>query len=127
MAREVNFDKLMVVRGLNAGDKVKLTDGSIAEFGRLKQKNFTGTIDGKPFNIPVNMFVEVIEKAEVKILNTQTIDLKKGEKFFIDKNGNALLFIFEKMESGRIIGLNPIDKARTKIDCSLYSGKVSDL
>jgi len=132
MARpEADFQKKMMLADLNPGDKVKLTDGQIAEFKKLKQKNFDGNIDGKPYSIPINMAVEVVEKIDrveeesKKLKEAKT--LKKDELFYIEKNDRALLFKFETMERGRIIGINPIDNSRTRIDVSLYAGKVADI
>lgn len=128
MARPAaNFDKFRQMASLNPGDKVKLTDGSIAEFVKLKQKNFDGIIDGKLYNVPVNMFVEVIEKADLGSKLNDAQNMTPGEMFYIAKDGKALLFKFERIERGKIIGINPVSKGRTTIDMSLFAGKVADL
>ncbi|AEO93892.1 gp649 [Bacillus phage G] len=121
------FQKFNELSKLNTGDKVKLTNGEVAVFTKLKRKNFEGTIDDKAFNIPIEMFVEVIETVDVNAKDGEIVSLKKGEPFFINKNGNALLFTFEKIENGRIIGINPVSKSRTRIDKSLYAGKVEGI
>jgi hypothetical protein len=127
MRPAANPDKKMVLRGLRYGDKVKLTDGSIAEFVKLKQKNFDGLINGQPYNIPVNMFVEVVEKAEAVTESKEYMTLKKGEPFYINYRGAAQLFTFEGMENFKIVGTCPVTKKRTTIAPSLYFGKVADL
>lgn len=129
--RAADPTKYYALAVLNKGDKVKLTDGSIAEFVKLKQKNFDGLIDGKPYNIPVNMFVEVVEKTDLKEkvnkIDEELTTLKKGDFFYIDKSGSALLFKYEGMEKGRIVGINPIGNMRTRIDKRMYVGKVADI
>lgn len=131
MRAEPKFDKLMELNNLNEGDKVKLTNGDVVTFVRLKQKNFIGTMDEKSFNIPVNMFVEVVEKVDneskMKEQKAEYMSLKKGELFFINKGGIALLFAFEEIKNGKIIGINPISKGITRIDSGMFGGKVSDL
>lgn len=126
MAREVDIQKWDKLASLIPGDKVKLTDGSVAVFGRLKQKNFEGNIDGTPFNIPVNMFVEVVEKTSYADKeNAAFKELTPNDWFYINKNSKAILFQFMGFEGKTIIGKNPINNGRTRIDPSLYAGKIS--
>jgi uncharacterized protein YjhX (UPF0386 family) len=130
MARpEPKFEKLMEVNNLKQGDKVKLTNGDIAEFVRLKQKNFVGIVNGKSYNIPVNMFVSLEEKAVEKKLDDGYKTLKQGELFYItdQKKGHALLFKFEGLKNDKIMGISPITGSMTRIDAGLYAGKVSEL
>ncbi|MCT1392050.1 hypothetical protein M4D76_27795 [Peribacillus frigoritolerans] len=110
-----------------AGDKIKLTNDKVCEFVKLKRTKFIGKMDGKAYDIPVQMFVEIIEKAEPKKLNQSYKKLKKGELFYIEKNESAIVFRFEELKNGKIIGINPILNSRTRIDISLYGGKVSEL
>ena len=120
---EVLIEKWKELSKLNQGTKVSLTNGDIAEFIRLKQKKFIGIINGKSYDIPVNMFVKVIEVAKN---NDDYVNLKKGQYFYIsDSKSNALLFIFEEIQKGYIIGINPITKAKTRIDISLYKDKIA--
>lgn len=131
MAREVNFDKLIEVNKLNEGDMVKLTNGDVAEFVRLKQKNFVGIMNGKSYNIPVNMFVSVESKVDLKSKakeqEQEYKSLKQNELFYINHKGNAVLFKFNEIKGGKIIGVNPSTNATTRIDTSLFGGKVSSL
>ena len=130
MAQAVKMDKLMEVANLIEGDKVKLTNGDVATFVRLKQKNFVGVIDGKTYNVPVNMFVEVVEKVDIFAAETEKEEqystLTKGELFYItdQKKGNALLF---EMKNGKLIGISPINNTRARIAPSLFAGRVSDI
>lgn len=111
---------------LSNGDKVKLGDGRTVQFVRLKQKNFVGIMDGKSYNIPVNMFDSLIEKAD-KDMNAYK-NLKKGDPFFIDRgDGKALLFMFLEMRNNNIIGLNPLTKSTARISPSLFGGFVSEI
>jgi hypothetical protein len=111
----------------DAGDMVKLTNGKIYEFVKLKRTKFIGKVGGNMYDIPVSMFVEIVEKAPPKKLDDGYKKLKKGELFFIEKNDRAIVFKFEEMKNGKIMGINPITKGLTKIDASLYAGKVSEL
>ncbi len=126
---EPKLEKLIEVSNLKQGDKVKLTNGDTAEFIRLKQKNFVGVINGKSYNIPVNMFVSIEEKVETKKLNESYKTLKKGDLFYItdQRKGHAILFKFDSLTNGKIVGISPITGGNTKIDIALYVGKVSDL
>lgn len=52
-------------------------------------------------------------------------ELKQGDWFYINKNGIALAFIFDKMSKcSKIIGINPITKAQTRIDSSFEITKI---
>ena len=119
------FEKWNMLSGLNYGDKVQLTDGSVAEFVKLAQKNFTGIIDGKSYNIPIQMAVEVVGQAESK--DDEIANLKKGQPFYINKGGKALLFYFEGNQGGRILGVDPVSRAVTRIDKQLYVSKVEGI
>lgn len=108
---------------LKQGTKVSLTNGEVAEFVRLKQKKFIGIINNGSYDIPVTMFKDIIE--EVKE-NKDYLKLKKGEYFYISNSkSDALLFTFDSIQGNYIIGINPISKIKTKIDCSLYKGKIA--
>lgn len=125
MTNQVNEQKWMALAELKQGDKVKLTSGEIVEFSRLKQSKFIGIMNGNSYDIPVNMFVEVVEKS-TRDMNAYK-KLKKGDAFYTDRDGKGILFIFDSIDNGRIIGRNPIDKSRARIDVSLYGGKVKDI
>lgn len=111
------------------GDKVLLTNGDTAEFIRLKQKKFIGIINDKSYDIPVTMFDKVTEQEKPKSEKEKNKyrTLEKGELFYIVKNERVIIYFFENFQNGRIIGINPVTKGRTKIDTSLYGGKVSEL
>lgn len=125
----MSFEKLQALALLKQGDKVELTNGKVAEFVRMKQKNFVGNMDNKSYNIPVEMFVKVVEKAPEQQINEGYKTLKENELFYItdQKKGHALLFKFKGIKNGKILGESPISKSLTRIDSSLYMGKVSEL
>jgi hypothetical protein len=54
-------NKEMEVKTLSFGDKVKLTNGEIAEVIKVNQKRFVGVINGSEYTIPFGMFESVIE------------------------------------------------------------------
>lgn len=110
----------------NPGDKVKLKNGNVYEFVKLKRTKFLGKNEKGLYDIPVSAFVEIVEKAEIKV-NDGYKKLRKGQLFYIDKGGNAIVFIYEEMKRGRIIARNPITGGLAQIDTSLYGGKVSEL
>lgn len=126
MRPEPQINKLIAVSELKTGDTVKLTNGKEAEFIKLKQKNFVGVVDGQSYNIPVNMFSELIKRVDQSAKKDDYMTLKTGDMFYINKSGNALLFCFVGIEKGRIIGINPISKSRTRIEATMYAGKASE-
>jgi hypothetical protein len=71
--------------------------------------------------------VEIVEQAPPKKLNDSYKKLKEGELFYIDHKDSAIVFAFKEMKNGRIIGINPLDKGITRIDISLYGGKITEL
>lgn len=109
------------------GDKIKLKNGSIYEFVKMKRTKFIGKKDGQMYDIPMDMFLEIVEKGEKPKLNNDYKTLRQGELFYINKNDKALLFKFEEIKNGKIVGINPIGNVRTTIDVGLYGGKVSDI
>jgi hypothetical protein len=117
-------EKWMALSSLKQGSIVKLTSGETATFTRLKQSKFIGMINGGSFDIPVTMLLEIIEEAKA---NDGYKKLKKNELFYIVKGKDTILFIFDCMEKGYIIGINPISKGKTRIDISLYGGAVKEI
>lgn len=116
------FEKWKELSKIKQGSKVLLTNGDVAEFIRLKQKKFIGIINGCSYDIPVSMFDKIIEEAKE---NKDYLKLKQGEYFYITSAKNdALLFIFDSIDDKYIIGINPISKTKTKIDISLYKGRI---
>jgi hypothetical protein len=72
------------------------------------------------------MLVEITEKTDQNKKkeenNNVMSQLKKGDWFYINKSGNALVFKFDGIEGKRIIGINPIGNTRTKIDMNFEIG-----
>lgn len=129
------MNKELEVMELHTGDKIKLTNGDIMEFVRLKRTNFVATMKGRDYNVPIWMYDSVVEKVdsnfidkinEAKREEKKNIlsELKKGDWFYINKGGNAITFKFEGIERKRIIGINPINGVRTRIDMSFEIGKI---
>lgn len=126
MTTTTDNPKWMSLFGLNTGDKVNLSNGSVAEFIRLKRTKFIGTIDGKSFNIPVDMYVSLHSEGE-KTPNAY-MSLCKGEPFYINRGGKAVLYIFDHIDQNdKIVGIQPISKGMTRIDNDLFAGKVADI
>jgi uncharacterized protein YjhX (UPF0386 family) len=124
--------KEIKVMELNAGDKIKLTNGDIMIFDRLKRTKFVATMNGQSYNVPILMFDSVVEKIDIVKLQKEKKEeknnilstLKKGDYFYINKNGNAIVFKFEGLEGRKIIGINPINGGRTRIDITFEIGKL---
>jgi uncharacterized protein YjhX (UPF0386 family) len=121
---------------LNEGDKIKLITGEVMTFVRLKRTKFVATMNGQNYNVPVSMFDSVIEKVDLnsfqefeqnreKEKKNILSELKKGDYFYINKNNNAIVFKFECIEGRRIIGINPINGNRTRIDIAFEIGKLA--
>lgn len=118
------YEKELELSILTMGSIVKLTNGKEAEFVRLKRTKFVAIIDGGSYNVPINMFVSVIEKKETESVDIEKI-LQKGDLFYItNRKKDALLFKYSHMERGRIIAENPITKSKTRIDVSLFVAKI---
>ena len=126
MCREPNFDQLRIVMELREGDKVKLTNGEIAEYVKAKQKKFIGIMNNSRYDIPMSMIVSIEEKADQNKKKEESLNniaqLKAGDYFYINKSGDALVFKFAGIESKKIIGINPITEARTRIDINFPIG-----
>jgi len=143
--QESKMNKIWTLQDLTPGTKVLLTNGQIAEFVEMKRVKFVGLIDGKRYRIGVDMFVKVVENVETKVEQNQEKNLdeeqrnileklktehetrqkvlsslKKGDYFYINsgRRQNAELYIFEEIKNSKVIGINPITKARTRIDMS---------
>lgn len=127
--RGADFEKWNTLRTLNTGDKIELTNGESAIFTRLKQKKFIAEMNGELYDIHVNSFSKVLSRENIKDRAARSNEeLKKGDPFYINKNGKALLFIYESHnEKGEIIGKNPITNGKSRIEATMYAGKVSEL
>jgi len=129
--KEKNMKPLEVME-LHTGDKIKLTNGDIMEFVELKRTKFVASMNGQNYRVPINMYDSVIEKVdinkltEIKKEEKKSIlsELKKGDWFYINKNGNAIVFKFEEVKGQKIIGINPINGGKTRIDMSFEIGKI---
>jgi urease alpha subunit len=109
------------------GDKVLLTNGSIYEFVKVKRTKFIATKDSKFYDIPISAFQEIIEKAPPKKINQGYKKLKVNDLFIIDVKDNACLFSFVEISNGRIVGINPLNNMRTRIDIGLYVGTLNEV
>lgn len=110
----------------NEGDKVELKSGKVFEFVKLKRTKFIGRADGALYDIPVDAFKRIIEKAQPKQIPQSYKALKSGDLFWINKDG-AFLFRFVEIKNGRIIGINVADGGRSRIDIALYGGTINEL
>ncbi|WP_252241619.1 hypothetical protein [Clostridium sp. ZBS18] len=120
--------KELEVMELHTGDTIKLTNGDIMEFVRLKRTKFIASMKGQNFDVPIQMYDSLVEKVDLKKKENEKSDilksLKIGEYFYINKGGNAIVFKFDGIEGNKIIGVNPINNCKTKIDISFEVGKL---
>jgi hypothetical protein len=122
----------IMISELHTGDKIKLKTGEVMEFVEMKRTKFTAMMDGKRYRVPVTLLETVLEKVDInKIKNEKKkesksilSELKQGDWFYINKSGKALAFKFEKVEGNKIIGINPIDGIKSRIDISFEIGKI---
>ena len=128
MRPEANYEKWMAMTKLTRGDKIKINSGEIFEFQSLKQKNFVGKkSDGTMWNVAVNNFAELVEKAVVVNKTSQATTLKTGELFYIIQKEKVLIFKFDYIKDGTIHSKNPVTNGGVRMDISMYAGKVSEL
>ena len=97
------------------GEELKLSNGQTAIFVRGKKTKFIGTIDGTIYDIPFAMIVTEDGQLKKKESSETINNLVKGDKFYIDKNGKAILFVYESSNDKTIVGINPINNNRTRI------------
>jgi hypothetical protein len=121
-----DLEIIKIVSSLQSGDTVMLTSGKTAAFVRKKKTKFVGIMDGLSYDIPMDMITEVLGKADASRIHSDYKTLKPGEAFYINKSGKAGLYFFVKIQNNYIIGINPISKTNTRIDSSMYVGKVAD-
>jgi hypothetical protein len=132
MVSEPTIEQMKLVLELNAGDTVLLTNGQTAEFVKLNVKKFVGIMGGNNYVIPISMYKETIkridtEKANLEKSKKQSIilkALKKGDWFYIVKNGDAILYKFDSINTKTIVGINPVGNISTKINMSFEFGLI---
>jgi hypothetical protein len=95
-----------------------------AQFTRLRQKKFEANINGKPWICDIESYIRLVRKGE-KDESYKT--LKRGEAFYINEKGKASLFIYQEMQKGKLLGINPVGMIPTTIPIQMYIGKVSDI
>lgn len=61
-------EKIIVLKSLNKGDSVTLKDGRVVSFERMKRTKWLGRLDGKLYDIPVQMFANVGETLSDEVL-----------------------------------------------------------
>jgi len=128
MRPDANYEKWMTLSRLNRGDKVKINSGETVEFQSLKRTNFVvKKSDGTTWNIFVNNFVELVEKAIIVNKTSEVMTLKPGELFYIIRNDQVMVFKFEYIKGNKIHSKNPVTNGGVSMDISMYSGRISEL
>lgn len=109
------------------GDKILLKNGNVYEFVRIKRTKFIGSKDGLNYDIPLEAFKEIVEKAPPKKINQSYKKLKVNDLFIIKVKDDAILYSFLEIANGRIIGINPLNNTKTRIDIGLYVGTLNEV
>lgn len=118
--------KYHALRELDYGDIVQCTNGKEYEFLRLKRTKFVGKHDGIFYDVPIEMFKEVVRKAMDHPFDVHS--LQKGDLFYILNNKlEATVFRFKYMiNADRVQAENPVTGGGYRIDSSLIKGSVKE-
>ena len=123
MTREPSMEQSIGVLSLREGDIVKLTTGETAEFVRAKAKNFIGIMNSNERRLGEKASIQK-EQQRKENSNDVLSNLKAGDWFYINKNGEAMAFQFKEIQGKCIIGINPITKTESRIDIRFEIGKI---
>lgn len=125
---EVNFDTMAKIAQLKEGDIIKIKSGlkeKECTFVSNKQVNMVCIMDGKAYNVPKTLFVDIVKKAEPKKI--AKINLKPNELFVI-KNGNKVcMYAFIENKNGYLWGFCPVTKVRVKAPINMFVSSIKDL
>lgn len=114
-------DKEFQVRNLILGDKVKLTNGDIAEFVKVNQKRFVGIINGSEYTIPFGMFDSIFEKANTN--TAKRIQSSFEYLFWVHGNGDDIEAI---IKSSKELSKDEIEKTKIKLIKKYHADYVED-
>lgn len=119
--------KKNTLRGLKIGDVVLCTNGKEYEFVRLKQSKFIGKSAGATYDIPVEMFTEVVRRTE-KIAFDVT-RLQEGELFYtLDNKQTATIYRFKYMiNADKVMAENPVTRTGVRMPASMVEGSIKEL
>lgn len=88
----------------------------------MKDRNFVGTLNGKPYDIPVETFKRKVRSGSRSF---DPATLRKGDWFYTNEHGKACLYKFDRvLPNGKIVGLNPIGNIPTTMSGTFIVGKV---
>jgi len=124
--RNIN-DKFRELKDLKAGDKVRLTGGREMLFVRLKQTKFIATEDGVPYDVPVSMFEELVEKSAESMFDANT--LTPGDFFYIlTAKKEAIIFQYDGHHSAtQVTAINPVTKLTVRMSQDIIKGPLASL
>ena len=128
MRAETDYVKWTTLSRLGRGDRIRIRSGEIVEFQSLKQKNFTAKkSDGTLWNLDVNGFMELVEKATTIDKTPDVTTLKLGELFYILHKEQTVVFRFEFLKGNKIHAKNPVTNGKATMDVAMFGGRVSEL
>lgn len=118
--------KKIALRQLDMGDIVKCTNGKEYEFVRMKQSKFIGKRDGSSYDVPVEMFVELVRKAEKTRFDPSS--LQEGELFYILNNKQEPICLRFKymINASKIQAENPVTGQGYRVSTEMAEGSIRE-
>lgn len=119
-------EKIMALRQLDMGDIVRCTNGKEYEFVRLKQTKFIGKRDGGTYDVPVEMFVELVRKSEKVPFDVSS--LKEGDLFyFLNNKQEAIVLRFKYMiNANKVRAVNPVTDQGYSLSADMVEGNIKE-
>jgi hypothetical protein len=121
-------EKISALRQLELGDIVLCTNGNEYEFIRLKQSKFIGKrVGGPTYDIPVEMFVEMVRKSDKVAFDPST--LQQGDLFYV-LNGKQELLLYKykyMINADKLMAENPVTSQGVRIPATMVKGSVREL
>lgn len=111
------------------GAIIRMKDGKTGEFMRVNQTSLDVMIDGKAVRVSLESFAEVVSTEVAQKARDGYKKLKPGTLFYIvyGRADDIVLYVFEQIKNGKIIGRHPVNKTTIRIDPALYGGTVAEL
>lgn len=118
--------KRTALNQLNMGDIIRCSNGKEYEFVRLKKTKFLGKRDGATYDVPVELFMELVRKSEKAPFDPSV--LKEGDLFYILNNKQeAILLRFKYMiNADKVQAENPVTEQGYRVSASMIEGNVRE-
>lgn len=121
------IEKKRTLRSLDMGDIIKCTNGKEYEFIRMKRDKFLARRDGGMYDVPAQMFDQLVRKSEQERFNPS--ELQEGELFYIlNAQQEAIVLRFQYMINvDKVHAENPITKQGYTLAAHMVKGAVREL